>query len=768
MNQTTSEWSARANRPRGARRNRLARGITLLFCLLVFAGLVSGHTEKNAAPQPDANASYNDEIIRTYDFKFGKDKPFLPSLANSASGGFIDPATFYTADYCAKCHKAAHQEWRETAHANSFRAPFYKKNVELLINTKGIEYSRHCEGCHNPIALFSGSLTSASKVDRSFDEDGITCSVCHSIQSLQPTAGMGSYVMGVPAVMVDDNGAPVTRQVSDEEIFKRPDLHQKAVMKEIYKSPEFCGACHKAALPKSLNDYKWLRAFSTYDEWQQSSWAKQSPLPFYKKDKVYSCQECHMPKTDAPGDYGAKNGKLASHRWLGANTAIPEFYGYQDQMQKVTAFLQDNLFNIDFFALRKGSGEDASDDNLIAPLDKQNVQLKAGEVVTLNVVIQNKGIGHSLVPEQRDFYESWVELQVNDAAGRTICHSGYLKPDGFLDDKAHSYTNRLVGEGGEFYDLHQVWKGRTRAFDNTILPGRSDLVRYQFKLPADVCGPIQMIVKLNYRRFNRRFTNWVLDKSVDYPVVEMAQKALLLNLGQNLAKPVDDKDWMRWNNYGIALLGQRQYARAVRAFTKVTELRPDYADGHINVALANFFYQKYDLSLQALNKALKLEPESLRALFYQSLIYREQGKLEAAIEGLQKVIVAFPRLREARTELGSTYYQLKKFELARGQFEALQTIDPDDLSAHYNLMRIYQRLGMRKQAAEQGAYFVDRKDDPNASAYSLDFLKTHKEISNESIPWHAHIEAGVEVAKKPAGKPAKKSAAKTTLTGQRQ
>jgi tetratricopeptide (TPR) repeat protein len=734
--------------------------IILWFCIVVSAEFVSGNSDKNTSTKNDSATSYNDEILKTYDFKFGKDKPFLPSLAKSASGGFIDPAAFASAEYCAKCHKAAHQEWRESAHANSFRAPFYKKNVELLINTKGIEFSRHCEGCHNPTALFSGSLTAASKVDRSFDEDGLTCTTCHAIQSLQPTTGLGSYVMGYPAVMLDDNGNPVTRPVSDEEITKRPDLHKKAVMKDFYKTPEFCGACHKAALPKQLNEYKWLRAFSVYDEWQQSSWSKESPLPFYKKDKVYSCQECHMAKVDAAEDFGAKNGKLASHRWLGANTAIPEFYGYKDQMQKVTAYLQDNLFNIDFFAIRKGSGDESSDEALISPIDKQNFQLKAGDLVTLSLVIQNKGIGHSLVPEQRDFYESWVELQVLDAEGGKLVHSGYLKPNGYLDDKAHSYTNRLVGEGGEFFGLHEVWKGRSRAFDNTILPGSSDLIRYQFRLPAEVRGQIQVITKINYRRFNRRFTDWVLDKSVDYPVVEMAQKSMLLNIGQNNAKPADDKDWMRWNNYGIALLNQRQYERAIRAFTKVTELRPDYADGYINVGLANFMYQKFDISLKFYEQALKLDANSLRAVFYQSVIYREQGKLDPAIEGFKKVLAAFPRVRQARMELGSIYYQLKKFDLARAEFEALQSIDPDDLSAHYNLMRIYQRLGLKKEAAEQSAYFVDRKDDPNASSYAHDFLRTHKEVSNESVPWHAHVET-VKTARPDAGEQPADKAGKT-------
>jgi hypothetical protein len=84
---------------------------------------------------------------------------FLPSNATTDTGEFIDPKSFLTAKYCGHCHQAAYAQWRQTAHANSFRAPWYIKNVNLLMRGKGIEYARHCEGCHNPIALTSGAMT---------------------------------------------------------------------------------------------------------------------------------------------------------------------------------------------------------------------------------------------------------------------------------------------------------------------------------------------------------------------------------------------------------------------------------------------------------------------------------------------------------------------------------------------------------------------------------------------------------------------------------
>jgi len=72
------------------------------------------------------------------------------------------------------------------------------------------------------------------------------------------------------------------------------------------------------------------------------------------------------------------------------------------------------------------------------------------------------------------------------------------------------------------------------------------------------------------------------------------------------------------------------------------------------------------------------------------------------------------------------------------QFEALQKIDPDDLAAHYNLSILYRRMGMKQQAAQQQAMFVDKKFDPGSPTYALEFLRQHPEVTDESIPWHMH------------------------------
>ena len=172
------------------------------------------YTPQSAAEANRSRKDYADQVRQTYNFHFGQGDISTPGNAKILGDDFVQPGAFPTAKYCAKCHEEAYSQWRQALHSNSFRTPFYRTSVNILPRTKGIEFTRHCDSCHNPIGVLSGALTQNSQVDRSFDEDGLTCTTCHSIQKLQSTDGNGGFVMGVPAVMVDENGNRIPGEVS--------------------------------------------------------------------------------------------------------------------------------------------------------------------------------------------------------------------------------------------------------------------------------------------------------------------------------------------------------------------------------------------------------------------------------------------------------------------------------------------------------------------------------------------------------------------------
>src|ERR1044072_733060 len=173
---------------------RLALLLMFVFATYFAASLLGNATATTTPDSEENQKAYAADIAKTYDFKFGTN-PFSPGNATTTTGTFIPGEMFVPLMRCVTCHTDAHAQWRQSAHGNAFREPFYQKNVKDLQNQKGIEFTRHCESCHNPAALFTGALTKNSKVKRPFDDDGVSWIACHSVQ-LANSRGIGGYVMG--------------------------------------------------------------------------------------------------------------------------------------------------------------------------------------------------------------------------------------------------------------------------------------------------------------------------------------------------------------------------------------------------------------------------------------------------------------------------------------------------------------------------------------------------------------------------------------------
>src|SRR5437764_6226596 len=75
---------------------------------------------------------------------------FSPSNARTEDVAFVLEADFFPAARCASCHADTHAGWTQSLHHNAGREPFYKESVDILLRTRGAEFTRHCEACHAP------------------------------------------------------------------------------------------------------------------------------------------------------------------------------------------------------------------------------------------------------------------------------------------------------------------------------------------------------------------------------------------------------------------------------------------------------------------------------------------------------------------------------------------------------------------------------------------------------------------------------------------
>jgi Flp pilus assembly protein TadD len=691
-----------------------------------------------------------------------REEPFSPSNARTEDGRFIPVEQFFPAVRCASCHNDTHTAWSQSLHRNAAREPFYRESADILLQQRGIEFTRHCESCHAPVALFSGALIRENKQAQPpftpLDDEGVTCSVCHSITEAR-VDGTGSYTIRRPALLAREDGVPIYEDVTDAQVLADIPGHKRAVMRPLLKQPEFCGTCHKSSAPPALNGYKFLRGFSAYDEWQQSGASHETVTPFYRRKERTDCRACHMPRVESNNDRAAKDRRIASHRWLGANTAAPLFYKQNDQVELTERFLKADVLSIDIFALKRTATSE-----VVAPLSiaKENrVALNPGEEVTAEVVVSNRNAAHSFPPELRDLYEAWVEFEAIDATGKTIFHSGFLNGDQSLDETAHVYKQILLDESARPITRHQVWLSTIKAYDNAIPPGRSDLVRFRFRVPtdakSDAYASITLRARVNYRRFIQEYADFVLERQkahLKIPVVRMAEAQTHLTIrasesagaipGSRYAG-VPASDARRWNDYAIGLLEQAQYGAAGEAFRRASDIDPRDPALPTSAAIAEMRTERFGperdqwrKAATLLDAALKLDPMNARTRYYRALVLRGEGKTREAADELSTLASQYPRDREVQRQFGQTLYGLGRLAQARQAFQAVISIDPTDAGAYQFLSTIYASEGLTAEAERANSLYLLWRDDPQADGVAIRFYTAHPQWADERIGWHVH------------------------------
>jgi Flp pilus assembly protein TadD len=523
-------------------------------------------------------------------------------------------------------------------------------------------------------------------------------------------------------------------------------------MRPLLRQPEFCATCHKVDAPPALNGYKHIRGFSAYDEWQQSGASLESVSPYYQSDQRVDCRGCHMPKIESLNDRAAKQGVIASHQWLGANTAAPLFYGQTKQVQRIEEFLGSQVISADIFALKRES----TGETIPEVTTGIYLTLSPGEEITAEVVVANRKAAHSFAPEVRDLYEIWVAFEAVDDQGRTLMRSGFIKPDGTLDDSAHVYKAILLDEDARTITRHQIWLTNVVGYNNAIPAGRSDIARFRFRLPQNLNGgAVTLKATVNYRRFTQEYTNYVLKRQgrkLTLPIVRMAEnevKILPLSVKASGKRGKDrlpqDVQARRWNDYGIALLEQAQYGPAAEAFRHAAELNPSDPQPLVSAAIAEMKTERFGPERNQLGKAaelldaaLKLDPNNARARYVHALLLRSQGKSVQSAAELALLAQEHPRDREVNRQLGQTLYALGRFAEARNAFEAIIAVDPTDFGSYQFLSPIYQSEGQTEKAEQARNLFLQWRDDPMASSIAARFFAAHPQWADERILAHTH------------------------------
>lgn len=661
---------------------------------------------------------------------------FFPSEAVTADGRFIPAETLMMDRYCLKCHEDAYQGWFHSAHHfSSFNNKAYLASVretrEVAIKRDGnTQAARWCAGCHDPVPFFSGEFDNPAydDVNTPSSQAGITCVVCHSITHVNSTRGNADYTIAAPQhypFARSDN--PILQWINGTLIKAKPEMHKKTFLKPVIKDAKFCSTCHKVSLPYALNHYKdFLRGQNHYDTFLLSGVSGHGARSFYYPPVAKSqCVDCHM-SAQPSSDFGARDfdgrpgREIHNHLFLGANTGLAAMRGDPKTVAAQTKFLQDQKVRVDLFALREGTGVDGP---LLGPLRPEVPALEPGRPYLVEVVVRTLGLGHPFSQGTVDSNEIWVEL-VAKADGRVIGHSGALDANGKVDPYAHFINVYMLDRHGKRIERRNPQDIFVPLYNKQVPPGAGQVVHFGLEVPKSLEGPVTLEVKLNYRKFDRTYLDFIYGKGQGpaLPVVVMAADSVELSIaggkrvGASKPSPINEV-WQRWNDYGIGLLleggdkgGQKgELKQAEPIFRKVAEL--GRVDGWINLARLYLKEGRIDEARDAIEKAAAqpAPPAPWVIHWLTGQINERNGRLDEAIANYEAILRTTVPARgfdfsldyEVLNALGGAAYARARLEAvssaerqaflrrAIAAYRRTLAIDSENVAAHYGLGLAY-------------------------------------------------------------------------------
>jgi hypothetical protein len=504
------------------------------------------------APVLNPGPELNNEFPADYTFPYGEERPFAPSLGHTQSNGAYDPASLSGSAGCGSsgCHEQILEEWAPSAHRYASADLAFQEVQTLLYTDLGPEGTRYCAGCHDPIALFSGSKNAnVDGLTSPGADEGGSCISCHAIIQTD-VRGNADYTITQPLRYIGEHqDSGFNKWISDFLIRAYPQQHVASFSKPMYKTAEYCAACHKQFIDEEVNEIGWVQLQNQYDNWKESRWHDEED-----ESKTITCRECHMPLTastdPAAGDgedpyRNPADGMHRSHRFLAANQVMPllmDLPGASEHVELTEKWLRGEI--------KIPEIEDRWVEGPVIRLELEGPEsVYPGEEVAVQLVLTNNKTGHGFPTGPMDIIRSWVEITVTDDSGSVVYESGKLDAEGRMNPDAVIFKAEGIDREGKLIDKHNLWEMVGAQYKRVLFPGMSDTATYQFLCPvaltvaadqADVenrslefnaprgIRELQVAVELKYQKADADFMDRLFGKEagVRTPVTTISRDTL--------------------------------------------------------------------------------------------------------------------------------------------------------------------------------------------------------------------------------------------------
>jgi hypothetical protein len=400
---------------------------------------------------------------------------------------------------CQQCHAELTEQWRSSTHGSSALNPvflaFFSGADSNGKNGSGLGYkvdfpnsNGNCTTCHVPAMAMSNPFNSDPRQACGVEKEGVFCDLCHKIDDAR-IDNTGGYPGTLSLRFNRPGGKHQLFYGQYDDVFPGDDSYHP-----LYKDSRYCAPCHHGKFWNVL-------MYSEFVEWAESSYAGMN----------IHCQDCHMPvdgimtrfAPEKEGGVERRQETILSHIFNGVEDRSLMTEGID---LDVLVELKENVLVVVAMVKNVKAGHHYPTGNPMRNM-----------ILLVDVSTEN---GLELPMISGDRVPVWGGIgpvEKGNYAG--LPGKGFAK---VLKD-FNSYTD---GRGQRHFQPEYPaphWRPVFIESDNRIPANSTDISRYGFGIPADLCGSIRVEARLIFRK---SYKKWMDDKGFEINDFELARKSL--------------------------------------------------------------------------------------------------------------------------------------------------------------------------------------------------------------------------------------------------
>jgi Flp pilus assembly protein TadD len=174
-----------------------------------------------------------------------------------------------------------------------------------------------------------------------------------------------------------------------------------------------------------------------------------------------------------------------------------------------------------------------------------------------------------------------------------------------------------------------------------------------------------------------------------------------------------------WFYMGLAYGESARYEKSIEAFTRAIKIKPDFSEAYFNLGVSYVSVGKLKEARESLEKAIQISPDSSDAYTNLGAVYSRMGMHNDAIRTLKKAIALNGDNPGAYYNLGVNYVKMDEYKSARESFEQAIRLKPDFAAAYGSLGLTLAKLNQHTAAAEALKQSIRLQPDDPTAHYAL-------------------------------------------------